>query len=175
MAKRTRHSTISIEIDKLTNSIEEAATGKSVATHVGRVLPEDRLIRKKDWRFDWIKELDQPRHEVYALTADPHPGVMHGLISIEDKGDHIHMHLLESARFNQGKGKLFLGVPSNLVAHACRISFERGHGGVVAFIAKTKLRQHYIDTLGAEVLRGDRLFISAMRATELVKRYFDQK
>jgi len=95
MPKRKRHSTI--EIDKLTNSIEEAATGKSVASHVGRVLPEDKLIRAKDWRFDWQKELGQPGHEVYALTAKPHYGVPQGLISIEDKGDHIYMHLLESA------------------------------------------------------------------------------
>jgi len=172
MAKRKRHTPIDIEIDKLTNSIEEAGTGKSVATLVGRVLPEDNLIRAKDWRFDWTKEMDQPRHEVYALTADPHTGVVQGLISIEDKGDHIHMHLLESARFNQGKGKLYLGVPPNLVAHACRISLSRGYSGVVAFVAKTKLRQHYIDTLGATVIRGDRLYISAQRAEELVTRYF---
>jgi hypothetical protein len=170
--KRTR--SIDIEIDKLTNSIEEAATGKSLATRVGRVLPEDKLIRASDWRFDWMKEMRQPGHEVYALTAEPHYGIPQGLISIEDKGDHIHMHLLESARFNQGRGKLFLGVPPNLVAHACRISFKRGYGGVVAFVAKTKLRQHYIDTLGAEVLRGDRLFIGPQRAIELVERYFSQ-
>lgn len=172
MPKRKSHSTLDVEIDKLTNSIEESATGKSVATHVGRVLPEDRLIRAKDWRFDWLKEIRHSGREVYALSAAPHYAVPQGPISIEDKGDHIHMHLLESARFNQGKGKLFLGVPSNLVAHACRISFARGHGGVVAFVAKTKLRQHYIDSLGAEVLRGDRLVISSARATELVERYF---
>ncbi|MBL0128794.1 MAG: hypothetical protein IPP83_15360 [Flavobacteriales bacterium] len=172
MAKRKHHIPLDIEIDKLTNSIEEAATGKSVATLIGRVLPEDKLIRAKDWRFDWTKEMEQPHHEVYALTADPHPGVIQGLISIEDNGDHVHMHLLESARFNQGKGKLFLGVPPNLAAHACRISLQRGHGGIVAFVAKTKLRQHYIDTLGASVIRGDRLYISAQRAEELVTRYF---
>lgn len=170
--KRTR--SIDIEIDKLTNSIEEVSSGKTVATHVGRVLPEDRLIRTKDWRFDWLSELKEPGREVYALTADPHPGIPQGLISIEDRGDHIYMHLLESARFNQGKGKLFLGVPPNLVAHACRISFKRGYGGVVAFVAKTKLRQHYIDTLGAQVLRGDRLNIDTERATELVDRYFNK-
>jgi hypothetical protein len=173
MAKK-RSRSIDIEIDKLTNSIEEAATGKSVVTHVGRVLPEDLLIRAKDWRFDWVKELEQPRREVYALTAEPHPGVPQGLISIEDRGDHIYMHLLESARFNQGKGKLFLGVPPNLIAHACRISFQRGYGGVVSFMSKSKLRQHYIDTLGAEVLRGDRLYIGSERATELVERYFNK-
>lgn len=171
MAKK-RTPSIDLEIDKLTNSIEEAATGKPVATWVGRVLPEDKLIRPADWRFDWLSELAGHRREIYALTAEPHPGIPQGLVSIEDKGDHIHMHLLESARFNQGKAKLFLGVPANLVAHACRISFLRGHGGFVTFVAKTKLRQHYIDTLGAEVLRGDRLYIGPAKAMELVERYF---
>ena len=174
MAKKKPSRSIDIEIDKLTNSIEEVATGKTIATHVGSVLPEDRLIRDKDWRFDWLSELKEPGREVYALTADPHPGIPQGLISIEDKGDHVFMQLLESARFNQGKGKLFLGVPPNLVAHACRISFKRGYAGVVAFVAKTKLRQHYINTLGAQVLRGDRLYIGTERATELVERYFNQ-
>ncbi len=168
--KRTR----SIEIDKLTNSIEEVATGKSVATHVGRVLLEDRLIRAKDWRFGWVKGFGEPRHEGYAFTPEPHPRGPPGLVSIEDRGDHVFMHLLESARFNQGKGKLFLGVPPNLVAHACRISFKRGYGGVVAFVAKTKLRQHYMDTLGAQVLWGDRLYMDTERATELVERYFNK-
>ena len=171
MPKRKSHSTLDVEIDKLTNSIEESATGKSVATHVGRVLPEDRLIAPGlAFRLAEGNSSFRPRGVCLVGCASLRRAA--GLIDIEDKGDHIHMHLLESARFNQGKGKLFLGVPSNLVTHACRISFARGHGGVVAFVAKTKLRQHYIDSLGAEVLRGDRLVISSARATELVERYF---
>ncbi|MBK6371309.1 MAG: hypothetical protein IPF64_16225 [Flavobacteriales bacterium] len=143
MAKKKRTRTIDIEIDKLTNSIEEVATGKTVATHVGLVLPEDKLIRAKDWRFDWMRSLNNRTTRstrVDRRAASWHPARVDQL---EDKGDHIHMHLLESAKFNQGKGKLFIGVPPNLVAHACRISFLRGYGGVVAFVAKTKLRQHH--------------------------------
>lgn len=172
MPKKQHTHSIEIEIDKLTNSIEDASTGKSVATHVGRVLPEDKLIRAVDWRFDWLKEMLEPGREVYALTADPHPGLVQGLISVEDKGDHMYMHLLESARFNQGKGKLFFGVPPNLIAYACRLSFSRGYAGVVAFVAKTKLRQHYVDVLGATVIRGNRMYITPVRAWDLVERYF---
>jgi hypothetical protein len=39
---------------------------------------------------------------------------------ITDKGDHIFMDLIESAKFNKGKSNLFKGVAGNLVAFACK-------------------------------------------------------
>ena len=58
------------------------------------------------------------------------------------------MHLLESAPFNKGKTKMYAGVPGNLVAYACKLSFQRGHEGNVSFF-KTQLVQHYIESLVA--------------------------
>jgi len=40
--------------------------------------------------------------------------------------DHIFMHLIESAKFNKGKSKVYLGVPENLVAFACKVSVDKG-------------------------------------------------
>jgi hypothetical protein len=48
------------------------------------------------------------------------------------------MPLIESAPFNIGKGKKYLGAPCNLVAYGCKLSKEYGFDGVVAFDAKTK-------------------------------------
>jgi hypothetical protein len=59
------------------------------------------------------------------------------------------MHLVESAPFNKGRNKIYLGVSGNLAAFACKLSFQRGPGGNVFFLSKTQLVQHYIDTLGA--------------------------
>jgi hypothetical protein len=42
------------------------------------------------------------------------------------------MYLVESAPFNKGKTKLYSGIPGNLVAFACKLSFQRGHEGNVA-------------------------------------------
>jgi hypothetical protein len=39
------------------------------------------------------------------------------------------MHLIESAPFNKGKNKVYAGVPGNLVAFACKLSFQRGFEG----------------------------------------------
>ena len=37
------------------------------------------------------------------------------------------MHLIESNKFNRGAKKVYLGVPGNLVAFACKYSFEKGY------------------------------------------------
>jgi hypothetical protein len=38
-------------------------------------------------------------------------------------------------------------------------AFEKGYDGVVSFIAKTKLVDHYKTSLGATIFHGDQMFI----------------
>jgi hypothetical protein len=82
------------------------------------------------------------------------------------------MNLLESAPFNMGKDKLYEGVPGNLVAYACKVSFRHGHDGFVAFTAKTQLIEHYEKTLGAYHFGGHKMIIPTEAAKKLVDRYF---
>ena len=82
------------------------------------------------------------------------------------------MNLLESAPFNQGKSKLYEGVAGNLVAYACKISFQHGFDGYVVFTAKTKLIDHYIKTLGAYSIGSQRMVISTRASKFLVEKYF---
>jgi hypothetical protein len=82
------------------------------------------------------------------------------------------MHLVESASFNKGKAKIYSGVPGNLVAFACRLSFQRGHKGNVSFLSKTQLIQHYIDTLGAIHFGGRVMIIDTEAALKLINKYF---
>lgn len=82
------------------------------------------------------------------------------------------MHLIESARFSKGKGKVYLGVPGNLIAFACKVSLEKGYEGFLAFDAKTSLIKHYEETLQARHFRGQRMFIEPAAALMLVARYF---
>jgi len=82
------------------------------------------------------------------------------------------MELLESAPFNLGKRKLYEGVPGNLVAYACKISFQQGFDGFVSFTAKTKLIAHYENTLGAYHFGNHLMIINAQAALQLVGKYF---
>jgi hypothetical protein len=97
--------------------------------------------------------------------------IIQGLISIEIKSDHVYMHLVESASFNKGKSKMYAGVPGNLVAYACKLSFQRGQEGNISFFSKTQLVQHYIDNLGAMHIGGRIMIIDTIAALKLINKY----
>jgi hypothetical protein len=160
-------------IDKLTNSIENTSTGEVFDTVVVQLTIKDlNRIPKSDWQFDWAKEIKDKTKEVYKLTTVNNPTIIQGLLSLEDKQDHIFMHLLESSKFNKGKDKIYLGVPGNLVAFACKISVDKGYQGFLAFDAKTALIKHYQETLHATHFRGLRMFIDTDAALRLISQYF---
>jgi len=162
------------EIDKLTNSIENTITCEVFDTEVTPLYFKDkRQIKKSDWVFDWHREFRDPANEIYKLTTINNPSIIHGLICFIDKQDHIFMSLIESAKFNKGKSKLYRGSAGNLVAFSCKISFEKGYEGVVSFIAKSRLIDHYHQTLGAKQFGGsNRMFIDTKEALALVKQYY---
>ena len=85
------------------------------------------------------------------------------------------MHLVESAPFNKGKGKMYAGVPGNLVAFACKLSFQRGHEGNVSFLSKSQLIEHYEKTLGAFHFGGRVMIIETQSALELIDKYFQNE
>lgn len=161
-------------IDKLTNSIENVITGDSFRTEISVLTKAElRLVaKKKGWLFNWSDEYRQPEREVYKLTIVGNPTVIQGLISLEVKSDHVYMHLVENAPFNKGMSKIYAGVVGNLVAFACRLSFQRGHEGNVSFIAKTQLIEHYKKTLGAIHFGGRIMIIETRSALKLIDRYF---
>jgi hypothetical protein len=168
---------IDIEIDKLTHSIENVVTGDIFPTEVLSLSKPDliHLSKKNGWKFDWKNEYLQPDRDVFKLTILWNPTVIQGLISIAQKQGYLEMHLIESAPFNYGKNKMHYGVAGNLVAFACKRSFELGFDGFVAFAAKTTLMEHYVKTLGAVPIGGQRMAIEEKQAINLVKRYFNDK
>ncbi len=171
--KNSRHEPLEFIIDKITNSIENTSTGEVFDTEVVRMTLKDiRQIRKGDWQFQWVQEIKDKSKEVYKLTTTNNSTIIQGLISIEDKQDHIFMHLIESAKFNKNKNKVYLGVPGNLVAYACKISVEKGYEGFLAFDAKTTLIKHYQESLYATHFRGLRMFIETRAALILITQYF---
>ena len=160
-------------IDKLTNSIENTLTGEVFDTEIVRLIGADaKQIRKKDWQFDWLQELKDKTKEIYKLTTVNNPTIIQGLVSIEDNQDHVFMHLIESAKFNKGKGKVYFGVPGNLVAYACKISVDKGFEGFLAFDAKSALIKHYQESLHATHFRGLRMFVEPSAAIKLISQYF---
>jgi hypothetical protein len=172
--KRQIDSELDFVIDKLTNSIENTISGDSFQTEIYIVSRQDikTATKKTGWAFNWLNELKQPEREVYKLTIVNNPNIIQGLLSVQVKSDHVYIHLLESAPFNKGKAKMYIGVPGNLVAFACKLSFQRGHDGNLAFISKSQLIKHYEETLGAVHFGGRLMIIETKAALKLINKYF---
>lgn len=173
MAKRKQ---LDVWIDKLTNSIVNTISGDSLPTDVIEVFVQDlKLVTKtRGWNFNWKAELNNDNTKVYKLTVVNNSDIIQGLISMEDKGDHIFVNLIENAPFNIGKKKLYEGVPGNLFAFACKMSWDTGNQGFVSFISKTKLMEHYHKTLGAVNVFDHRMVIEPREALKLIKQYFPE-
>ncbi len=171
--KKQKKILVNIEIDKLTNSIENLVSGDIFDTEIFQLFAKDsRIVNKTDWQFNWQEQVKLLDREVYKLTIKDNPKIIQGLISITDQGDHIYMHLIESAKFNKGKTKIYAGVPGNLVAFACKLSYDKGYEGYLAFDAKTVLIKHYEQTLFATHFKGTKMMIETPAANRLINQYF---
>lgn len=172
MRRKTQH--IDVEIDKLTNSIENVITRDSFQTDVSLIDKDDlkSITKKNGWLFNWKSEYQLPDRDVYKLTINGNPAIIQGLISITEREDHVYIHLIESAPFNLGRNKVYLGVPANLVAFVCRTSFHRGFEGYVSFNAKAQLIEHYEKTLGAINVGEHLMVINTDAALRLIDKYF---
>lgn len=174
--KKQKRVYLDFEVDKLTNSIENAITGDSFPTDISLLTRNDLKVvgKKEGWVFNWKNEFKQPDRTVYKLTIASSPTIIQGLISLTARPDekHVFMHLIESATFNRGKNKVYKGVAGNLVAYACKLSFQIGGQGFVSFVSKTKLITHYIDTLGATHFGGHLMIIPTESALKLTGKYF---
>jgi hypothetical protein len=165
-------------IDKITDCIEEVASRVSYNTEVLSVSKADlkQVSKSTGWDFPWKSFAKLPERSLYKLVICDDPDqTIQGLISLEimEAERYIELHHIESAAHNYGKHKRYAGVAGNLVAFACKLSFEHQFEGFVAFKAKTALIEHYMLTLNAILLnpKQNRMAIFPESAQKLVNSY----
>ena len=161
---------ISQKVDRLSNSIVNRLSGDSFDTDIIELQTAELKNLKKGWKFDWTIEFKEAK--VYKLVIRSSPDVIQGLISIEEQEGFIFMRLVETASHNYGSNKVYEGVLGNLVAFACKVSFDKGFSGYVVFEAKSKLVNHYTKILKAKSISGTRMYIDKNAAIFLVDTYF---
>lgn len=165
---------VDIEIDKLTNSIENRITGDSFDTQVIELQKDDISKLQEGWNFDWKAEFDNTQSKVFKLIIENNLTVIQGLVSLSYKEGFVFVELIESADFNIGRNKVYLGVAGNLFAFACKESWDKGDFGYVAFNSKTNLIQHYKNTIGAKKIgNSHQMIIEPNEALNLINKYYE--
>lgn len=164
---------ISIEIDKLTNSIENRITGDIFDTQILEIEKSDLKSLNTGWNFDWKAE-HKSEATVYKLIIEENYDVIQGLISVHYRDGFVFVALIESADFNIGRNKVYYGVAGNLFAFACKQSWDKGDFGYVSFNSKTNLVAHYEQLLGAKRIgKSTQMIIEPKEALKLIKHYYN--
>lgn len=180
MTKGSKSGKINIEIDTLTPCLLNTKTGKVVQTTVEQIHPKKSDF--KEWEFDWSKP-EKEGYSVYALKADGDARIQ-GMVALMDnpKNMAFAIDIVEAAPHNSPHNKNFSGnkeyegVGGHLFAEACRQSNEKGYDGFVTFVAKTKLIDHYKQTLGAiQIGNTQNMYINETEAKKLIDHYYGGK
>jgi len=163
---------ISVEIDRLTNSIENRITGDSFDTQILEFNKSDLKFVEKNWNFDWKTEFESGA-TVYKLIIEENYDIIQGLLSLTYRESFVFVELIENADFNIGRNKVYYGVAGNLFAFACKQSWDKGSYGYVAFNSKSNLISHYEKLLGAKrVGNSNQMIIEPKEALSLIKHYY---
>lgn len=126
------------------------------------------------WLFDWSVPHSNG-YEIYELLIKGSEE-RQGLIALKHIRDQLYTHvdIVESAPMNRGKNGVYQGVGAHLFAIACKLSWNAGNEGFVQFKAKSNLVEHYRQTLNAQNIDAQNMFIDSYAALALIKKYFSE-
>ena len=135
------------------------------------------LVKDEDWEiidksgqfeFNWRAEKNYLVQKIRLKLEDE----ILGLISIEDipKELRLHIRLIESNKLNKGRDKEYDYVAGCLIAHTCKVSFEKEYDGFVSLKPKTELVELYKNKYGFREM-GQFLYTELSNSETLIKKY----
>lgn len=131
----------------------DTATGQRIRAHIERAGAYDLVTVRNEWErfisgFNWSLSKTS---ENYKLRLENEKKIL-GLIAIRDVKNNsinaIKIELLEISSENIGSNKKIDWIAGCLIAWACKISYERGHGGNVYLVPKINLIAHFASAYG---------------------------
>ena len=100
---------------------------------------------------------------------------MQGRIAVRIDGGVADVDIVESAPWNVGsETQQYIGVGGHLFAIACKLSLDANCDGFVAFTAKNNLINHYMETLNAKIINGQRMYVDDQAAKILMEKYLER-
>lgn len=167
---------VEIYIDELTDCIYDRKTNERYETEfsvVKEIITKEKALQLQEqgWFFDWSIP-QRHGYDIYKLTIKDDDEIQ-GLIALKHftKEYYSHISFVESSPLNIGAKGKYKGIGGNLFAIACKLSWDVGNEGYVQFTAKTGLIEHYQNTLKAELIGSQRMYIDSKGASYLINTY----
>ncbi|MGO4695474.1 hypothetical protein AB4Z50_14475 [Paenibacillus sp. 2TAB26] len=123
--------------------------------------------------LSWLTEVKNKSRSVYKLVDSS--GTILGGISITDEGDHVFIHLVESAP-NMRNGvippRYYVNVPRLLIGFAGKESVDLGYDGFLALTPKTNMRNYFASQFNAVPVSGRNMGIYGVVSIKLIGLYY---
>lgn len=139
--------------------------------------PADTKGMKWDRRIFWAGELASAKMDgrrVFKLI-DSATHTAQGGISMSDEGDHVYVHLIESASHNRADPRIYVNVARLLISYAGQRSIDIGADGYLALTPKTALIDYYAKQFRAYPLPGGKMGIHGHVIKILISVYYKER
>lgn len=132
-------------------------------------------VSRMNWTkgLSWTKEISNTSRSVYVLI-DGHRKILGGL-SLTDEGDHVFIHLIESApetRFDAVPPRVYVNISRLLIAFAGMVSNNLGYEGFLAFTPKTEKREYFATQFNAFDLPMRKMGIDGVVSNYWIRVYY---
>ncbi len=165
--------------------VKDTQTDEELEVVIEKTVPADfKQIKKDKLRFNkGFNWSEYKKEEVYKIRLRDEMEIL-GMMCIRNHTDPsinaIQIELLEVSDENIGRKKKIDRVGGCLIAWACRLSFLRGHNGMVFLVPKTGLIEHYAAHYGFEhwdIRTPDRpqgiMSLEGSQSADLIREYLD--
>lgn len=150
--------------------VKETSTGDSYTVEISPVRDVDYgTLDETKYFFNWE---DEREFEIYKLCILGSSEIL-GLISFEKIPEElrIHIRLISVPKENKGKGKKYVGIAGNLIAHVARKAvLEYAEFACISLRPKRQIAQHYINNYLMSST-GMTLSIQVPEILDLIKLY----
>lgn len=156
--------------------IKDTHNNKLIDAEIVKAEFSDMPLKTRGWNFNWRK-LYKETGILYKLTAKESPSFVEGIIKLEVlNNEMLYMNNLEIAPYNYGSNGRYDYVAGCLISYASYLSFTEGknnYKGFLVFDSKTKLIDLYKNKYQAQILFGQRMFISPENSKKLIGEYLN--
>lgn len=127
-------------------------------------------IKQNKEQFHFNFENKAKQFTVYKITKE-NDDVIQAFVSVEPNIGVLQCSNMETNNINKSPLCIHGGIGKSIIALCCKISFDMGFDGYIAFEAKTNLFNYYT-RYGAKRIGGLKMYVDTKAAEKLVDIYF---
>ena len=155
---------------KLRNAITINVTEKVVDAVATSITAKEISLHQHYFSFDFTQLVKH--NKVYKICKENDADVIQGLVAFRLEDNFLKCENMEINICNKRPISLHNGIGKAIIALCCKVSYDLGFDGFIAFEAKNKLHKYYSRMGATQIGSSNKFFVSDKNAQKLIDLYF---